>query len=346
MSDPTPPIPAANLLSAATMLHLHDQAQAAREELADLKVEVDRTRRLSRSRERRILRSANERLVCSALLALREADEYREALRHATLSAQFDALTGLPNRALFVDRMTHAIAHARRHGTLLAVLFLDLNNFKQVNDAFGHATGDEVLREAARRLVASLREEDTICRHGGDEFVVLLTQVTEPEDAVGVAHKLIAALDSPCEPDLPAVRLTTSVGVSLFPRDGANAGELVARADLAMYRRSASDWAAPWRKARRASMPRSDPRHTSPSARRMQRTRRRATASLRHPVPRWISAICSCARPTSNSCSPRWDARSCRRRLSSRYCASRSAWRWSHTSCVARCLRSGWPPRC
>jgi diguanylate cyclase (GGDEF)-like protein len=171
----------------------------------------------------------------SALLAARKT---REELR--TL-AYHDTLTGLPNRSLLQDRLAVAIAHARRQATRLAVLFLDLDDFKAVNDSFGHDFGDRLLVEVAGRLRASVRAGDSVARFGGDEFVVLLDEVSEAQDAAHVATKVLEALRAPYRLDGRLVRVAASVGMSVFPDDGASCGELLRQADAAMYRNKQDD---------------------------------------------------------------------------------------------------------
>ena len=171
----------------------------------------------------------------SALVA---ASQTREELR--TL-AYHDTLTGLPNRSLLQDRLAIAIAHARRQANRLAVLFLDLDDFKAVNDSFGHAFGDRLLVEVAGRLRASVRSGDSVARFGGDEFVVLLDEVSEAQDAARVAKKVLEALRAPYRLDGRLVRVAASVGMSVFPDDGASCGELLRQADAAMYRNKQDD---------------------------------------------------------------------------------------------------------
>jgi len=151
--------------------------------------------------------------------------------------AYHDALTGLPNRVVFEDRLRQAIVSSRRHGMRpLAVLFIDLDGFKQVNDTLGHETGDTLLREVARRLRTALREEDTVARLGGDEFTVLLPEVSDQSDASMVAERLLATLAPPCIAGSVAVPILASFGIGLFPTDGETPEALLLRADQAMYR--------------------------------------------------------------------------------------------------------------
>jgi diguanylate cyclase (GGDEF)-like protein len=150
--------------------------------------------------------------------------------------AYHDALTGLPNRMLFLDRLQIALAHARRQGGQPAVLFLDLDDFKVINDTLGHATGDRLLQGLAERLIVSVREDDTVARMGGDEFTLLLPNVGRMEDAARLAGKLLEAVAQPFQIDGQDLFVTTSVGVSLYPGDGEDAETLLKNADRAMYR--------------------------------------------------------------------------------------------------------------
>ncbi len=180
--------------------------------------------------------AANEQLVVTALRAQSAADASALALEALSRSSELDSLTGLPNRQSLLSRFIYAIAIARRTGTQLAVLFVDLNNFKQINDALGHAVGDQVLRLAAQRLATAVRESDTVSRHGGDEFLILLTDVSHATDVVQIATKLIGALGRPARVGEHVLRLTASIGISMFPGDGVDTDALIKRADEAMYR--------------------------------------------------------------------------------------------------------------
>ncbi|MDQ1488788.1 MAG: hypothetical protein QOJ23_1302, partial [Actinomycetota bacterium] len=150
--------------------------------------------------------------------------------------ADHDALTGLPNRMLFGDRLARALAHARRNDVPVAVMFVDLDRFKEVNDSLGHAAGDQLLREVARRMRACVRDEDTVARLGGDEFALLLPHVSGVDGVVRVARRLLEALAEPADLGGAPVVVTPSIGISLFPQDGADANDIVEGADAAMYR--------------------------------------------------------------------------------------------------------------
>ena len=150
--------------------------------------------------------------------------------------AMHDALTRLPNRAMFNERLAAAISLAQRHSRGLAVMFVDLDRFKLINDTLGHEAGDEVLLEAASRLTANLRGGDTVARLGGDEFIVLLEDVPDPVYVGSVSRKLINALAAPFKIDGREYRLTASIGVSVYPADGGDAETLLKHADAAMYR--------------------------------------------------------------------------------------------------------------
>ena len=153
-----------------------------------------------------------------------------------TYLAQFDSLTGLPNRALLTDRFVQAIVQARRRSTGLGVLFVDLDEFKMVNDTLGHAAGDELLTITARRLQATVRSGDTVARIAGDEFALLLADLASPDHAAIVAQKVIAALAEPFPIRGRELFVTASIGIANFPADGEDAEALIAGADAAMYR--------------------------------------------------------------------------------------------------------------
>jgi diguanylate cyclase (GGDEF)-like protein len=150
--------------------------------------------------------------------------------------AQHDPLTGLPNRLLLQDRLGRAIASARRRASALALLFLDVDRFKRINDSLGHAAGDQVLQSIADRLTACVRDSDTVCRYGGDEFVVLLSEVASSGDAAFSADQVLAAIAAPQRVGDQVLHVTASVGVSVYPADGMDAATLLRKADLALLR--------------------------------------------------------------------------------------------------------------
>lgn len=166
----------------------------------------------------------------------RDVTERHHAEAQIEYQAYHDTLTGLPNRALFRDRLTVALAHARRTRTPVAVMFLDLDSFKLVNDTLGHSLGDELLKVVATRLKSVLREEDTIARMGGDEFTVLVANITSPDDAPIIAQKILDAVAQPARVEGHELYVTTSIGIALYPNDGDSAESLLKNADNAMYR--------------------------------------------------------------------------------------------------------------
>jgi diguanylate cyclase (GGDEF)-like protein len=151
-------------------------------------------------------------------------------------SALHDPLTGLPNRVLFSDRLALAIRHAERQGQPLAVMFLDLDDFKEINDSLGHAAGDEVLVLVAERLQSCLRGDDTVARVGGDEFVFLVPGAVRHADIASLAEKILALLSESLLVSGRTLRLTASLGIGVYSKDGADADALVANVDVAMYR--------------------------------------------------------------------------------------------------------------
>jgi diguanylate cyclase len=197
----------------------------------------------------RTLRDASERLAAlnqALQIGIRDrtmvdhqlaaAVEQEEGSRNAALH---DHLTGLPNRVLFKDRLEHGIAQAKRHRWILAVMFLDLDNFKSINDMYGHQAGDVVLHTVATRLAHNTRNDDTVSRYGGDEFLYLMTPLHEQKDIAMIAAKVLIAIQAPCDVRVGDVIvnlcLEASIGISVFPKDGASAAALIQRADEAMY---------------------------------------------------------------------------------------------------------------
>ena len=169
------------------------------------------------------------------LTVVRDITARKEAQARIEFMALHDALTHLPNRAFLVERLERMQAQAARARHALAVLFLDLDNFKNINDSLGHHAGDRLLREIANRLTATVRQADMVARLGGDEFVVVLAEVSEPEDAARVATKLLEAIGTPLLLDGHKVSVASSIGIGLFPDDGDTAEALIRCADVAMY---------------------------------------------------------------------------------------------------------------
>jgi diguanylate cyclase (GGDEF)-like protein len=152
-----------------------------------------------------------------------------------TSLALHDALTGLPNRRLLIDRLSLSIAHARRNKTAMAVMYLDLDGFKQVNDSFGHDAGDMLLRAVATRLASAVRQEDTVARLGGDEFVIALWELDHPGSVINLVSKVIQAVSQPYCIEDRAVRITVSVGIGIYPDHGKDIETLLKSADKALY---------------------------------------------------------------------------------------------------------------
>ncbi|MES2000392.1 MAG: EAL domain-containing protein [Pseudomonadota bacterium] len=181
------------------------------------------------------LQLANEHLVMATIKAHELAEEVGRAKIQMAYLAQHDALTGLPNRILLNDRLAQAMALAQRQGKQLALMFLDLDRFKYINDSLGHSVGDQLLLSVAHRLTAAVRSSDTVCRQGGDEFVILLADVEHAEDAALSAQKILTALTAPHRIDQLELHVTVSIGISIYPEDGQDVDTLIKSADTAMY---------------------------------------------------------------------------------------------------------------
>jgi diguanylate cyclase (GGDEF)-like protein/PAS domain S-box-containing protein len=170
-----------------------------------------------------------------AVIVFRDVSTARAMATQVAHLAQHDFLTGLPNRMLLNDRIGQAIASAPRHNKQVAVLFLDLDGFKHINDSLGHPIGDQLLQSVARRLVACVRRSDTVSRQGGDEFVVLLSETVEPHDVITVVKRMLESVAEAHRIDGHELFITTSIGVSVYPDDGSDAETLIKNADTAMY---------------------------------------------------------------------------------------------------------------
>jgi diguanylate cyclase (GGDEF)-like protein/PAS domain S-box-containing protein len=178
--------------------------------------------------------------VAGAVIVFHDVSESRAmALKMAHL-AQHDFLTGLPNRVLLTERLSRAIGQAHRHDKRVALMFIDLDYFKHINDSLGHAIGDQLLQLVAERLKLCIRDTDTVCRQGGDEFVILLTEIEQTKDAAPVAEKLIAAFAEPCLIGGNELHVTLSIGISIYPDDSPDANGVMKNADTAMYHAKAN----------------------------------------------------------------------------------------------------------
>jgi len=180
-----------------------------------------------------------EQQVIGAVLVFHDVSEKRALLRSLSHQAHHDALTDLPNRLLFKDRAHQAILQARRQKEQVAVLFLDLDDFKLVNDTLGHAAGDNLLCLVGERLQASLRQEDTVARQGGDEFLILLPKLSSEQQAAQVVQKLLEMLAAPFQISEQEIYITASLGIAIYPVDGEDPEDLIRHADMAMYQAKA-----------------------------------------------------------------------------------------------------------
>ncbi len=217
------------------LARLNREAKATGEHLLELGQALAEARRDIDGSLCAQVHEANGQLVQAVLHAETIAEDAIERLDSLAFSSQRDPLTDTPNRALTLDRMNNALAMARRHGTRLAVLFIDLDHFKQVNDTLGHEVGDQVLQLVAKRLKAMVRDVDTVSRHGGDEFLVLLPEISQASDAEVMAFNILSAVTAPCLLGDHAFHPSASLGISLFPDDGDDAATLIGHADAAMY---------------------------------------------------------------------------------------------------------------
>ena len=209
------------------------------EDVTERRQAVEHLRLLNEELERRV-RERTEELAAANALLKEEVDDRQQAEALARHLALHDTLTGLPNRLLLQDRLAQSLALARREGWMVAVLFIDLDRFKNINDTLGHATGDEVLREMARRLKAVLRDSDTVSRVGGDEFVIVLRHVSAVADISLTSAKIMAELSELMKVGGRELRVTPSIGVSVFPQDSDDPTKLLSFADAAMYHAKAS----------------------------------------------------------------------------------------------------------
>lgn len=170
-----------------------------------------------------------------AVIVFHDARQSGTEIQKMNHLALHDSLTGLPNRALLMERLSHAIAMADRHNQKIALLFVDLDHFKDINDSFGHTVGDHLLQKVAQTIQSCIRLTDTVCRHGGDEFVILLNEIEHREDAALIAEKLLSKAAVPHRIDGHDFIVTLSIGISLYPESGTDAEALMRNSDKAMY---------------------------------------------------------------------------------------------------------------
>ncbi|MGL6109756.1 MAG: diguanylate cyclase domain-containing protein [Rubrivivax sp.] len=263
MNTPLVPNPGTPPQAAHDLARAQKKVDSARALLVRLLQELVVAEHQAGREQPAVMLEANEQLVLAALRHQDEAEAAALALKTVSRSAGLDPLTQLPNRMLLLDRCTHAMASAKRRGSRLALLFLDLDQFKPINDSLGHALGDEVLKMVAQRLTAAVREADTVSRYGGDEFVILLSEVSQPADAEFIAGKLIAAIAEPCRVDGHVLQLSASIGISLYPDDGDDIELLIRKADNAMYLAKRN---GPGRYAREGQTPADEPLRKAPDA--------------------------------------------------------------------------------
>ena len=217
-------------------VHLREIGVASREkETVEISSKDLEDKELEHANNLASLRDVNERLVITAVHSQMLTEEVQLAKDQMGHMAQHDFLTGLPNRILLEERLIQALALAKRHGTKLAILFVDLDRFKTINDSLGHAVGDRLLKSVAQRLTSAIRSSDTVSRQGGDEFVALLSEVAD-EDAVAVlADKICKAVTAPYSLDEQDLHIGVTIGISVYPDDGEEPETLIRHADVAMY---------------------------------------------------------------------------------------------------------------
>ena len=193
---------------------------------------IDAERGIEDMKQLEIELTQSRTALADAAAALSTAQQHA---REAQVRALHDSLTGLPNRELFDDRLTHAIALADRHDWTLAVMFLDLDQFKSLNDSHGHTAGDAALKTIAQRLMQYARDEDTVCRNGGDEFLYLLMNPRGKKNIEHIANSVLRTIAQPVPIADLELTIKASIGIAIYPEHGASGGQLIAKADAAMY---------------------------------------------------------------------------------------------------------------
>lgn len=234
MNTPADRDPGTATSAASELGRLQEQVAQARAHLSGLQRRIAAAEtELGGSQQAQLL-EANARLLSATLRARTDAENAARALEEMAHTVELDTLTQLPGRALLLDHFPHAIASAKRRGSRMALLFIDLNHFKEVNDTLGLAVGDAVLKLVAKHLASSVRETDTVCRYGEDEFLILLDDISQTSNVMLVADKAIRALCGPHHVGDTVVRLTASIGISVYPDDGEEIHALINRAEAAM----------------------------------------------------------------------------------------------------------------
>ena len=228
-----------NLASAReNAARLREETVQAREEAATTREgEIRATETLQATSDDQMarLQQANANLVVATIEAHALTEQLQSTKAALDHLAHYDVLTGLPNRSLLKDRLVQAIALAHRQGKQLALMFMDLDQFKHVNDSLGHAAGDQLLQSVAQRLVGCVRQSDTVSRQGGDEFVLMLPNIEQAEDVALSAQKMLAAIALPHSIEGCDLHISVSIGISIYPDDGRDAETLIKNADMAMY---------------------------------------------------------------------------------------------------------------
>lgn len=228
--------------AAQELARIEERTDQARSELARLLKELETAQSRQGKNQAARLLEANEQLVLATLNAQKAAEISQRALQEAVEAAQLDALTELPNRLLLRARLALAVADARQRGGRVALLMLEISNFKEIHDALGAAVGDQVLLHAARCLSSAAGAQATVSRHGSVEFLILLPEVAQASDAVAAAEKLVAALAVPAGFNDQVLRLNANVGISIYPQDSEQVDSLIDQAVAAMYR---AKWQSP-----------------------------------------------------------------------------------------------------
>jgi diguanylate cyclase (GGDEF)-like protein/PAS domain S-box-containing protein len=180
----------------------------------------------------RLIELENRKFILTIARDITERKKFENAIKQL---AYHDPLTGLPNRILFKDHVTLALAHAARYNNKLALMVMDLDKFKEINDTLGHDAGDQLLRDVGSRLLSTVRKTDTVSRMGGDEFVLLISEIINEEDAANVAQKILETIRKPFTFKRHKLNITPSIGVAVYPKDGKNIDTLTRHADFAMY---------------------------------------------------------------------------------------------------------------